>query len=35
MSEIEKKVQDFYNRSPFPDYELSRFKDKEQLRLEA
>jgi 2-polyprenyl-3-methyl-5-hydroxy-6-metoxy-1,4-benzoquinol methylase len=35
MSEVEKKVRDFYSSTPFPDYELSRFKDKEQLRLEA
>jgi 2-polyprenyl-3-methyl-5-hydroxy-6-metoxy-1,4-benzoquinol methylase len=35
MSEVERKVREFYNNSPFPDYELSRFKDKEQLRLEA
>ncbi len=28
-------VQDFYNRTPFPDYELDCFNDKEDLRVSA
>ena len=30
-----KKVQEFYNKTPFPDYELSRFKTKEDLKQAA
>lgn len=30
-----KEVQDFYNKTPFPDYELGRFTSKEDLRLSA
>ena len=33
--EIGKKVSSFYNKTPFPDYELDRFNDKEDLRLSA
>jgi len=29
------KVQKFYNETPFPDYELERFENKEQLRILA
>ena len=29
------KVQTFYNKTPFPDYELNRFKSKEDLNLAA
>ena len=35
ITEIGKKVQNFYNETPFPDYELDRFNDKEDLRLSA
>ena len=30
-----KKVQNFYNKTPFPDYELGRFNSKEDLRVSA
>jgi SAM-dependent methyltransferase len=29
------KVQNFFNKTPFPDYELDRFNDKEDLKLSA
>ncbi len=32
---IREKVQNFYNKTPFPDYELERFTDKEDLKLSA
>lgn len=32
-SEISKKVRTFYNKTPFPDYELDRFNDKNDLDL--
>lgn len=35
LTEIGKKVQNFYNKTPFPDYELRRFNSKEDLRLMA
>lgn len=31
----DKNVQEFYNKSPFPDYELDRFNTKEDLRVSA
>ena len=34
-SEIGERVRQFYNTTPFPDYELDRFKTKEDLRLAA
>jgi len=34
-TKIDKKVQNFYNKSPFPDYELVNFNDKEDLILAA
>ncbi len=30
-----KSVQEFYNKTPFPDYELDRFNSKEDLRISA
>ncbi len=30
-----KIVQDFYNKTPFPDYELDKFNSKEDLRISA
>ena len=33
--EVGKKVSSFYNKTPFPDYELGRFNSKEDLRLSA
>lgn len=30
-----KQVQDFYNKTPFPDYEIRRFNSKEDLRVAA
>jgi len=35
VTQVGSKVQDFYNKTPFPDYELSRFNSKEDLRLSA
>lgn len=35
VTKIGKKVQDFYNKSPFPDYELDRFRTKEDIALSA
>lgn len=35
VTKIGEKVQNFYNKTPFPDYKLSRFNDKEDLRLSA
>ena len=34
-SEIGEKVQGFYNKTPFPDYDLARFETKEDLTLAA
>lgn len=34
-SEISDKVQRFYNKTPFPDYDLARFESKEDLALAA
>lgn len=34
-TKIGEKVQSFYNRTPFPDYELNRFNTKEILKLSA
>ena len=31
--DIGRKVQNFYNKTPFPDYELDRFNDREDLEL--
>jgi len=31
--EIGRKVQNFYNKTPFPDYDLKRFNDKEDLEI--
>ena len=31
VTEIGKKVQNFYNKTPFPDYELERFNSKNDL----
>lgn len=33
VTEIGKRVQEFYNDIPFPDYDLKRFEDKEDLPL--
>lgn len=33
VTKIGQKVQGFYNKTPFPDYELGRFNDKEDLKL--
>lgn len=33
--EIGKKVQNFYNKTPFPDYELEKFNDKEDLMISS
>ena len=30
-----KIVQNFYNKTPFPDYELDRFNSKEDLQISA
>ncbi len=35
MKETGKKVQNFYNKTPFPDYELDRFNSKEDLKISA
>jgi 2-polyprenyl-3-methyl-5-hydroxy-6-metoxy-1,4-benzoquinol methylase len=35
MMSIRTKVQEFYNTTPFPDYELDRFNTKEDLRVAA
>lgn len=35
ITRIDKKVQGFYNNSPFPNYELERFKSKEDLEFSA
>tara|TARA_Y100000310_G_scaffold287834_1_gene312982 strand:- start:7620 stop:8495 length:876 start_codon:yes stop_codon:yes gene_type:complete len=35
ITETGKKVQEFYNKTPFPDYELSNFRTKEDLELAA
>lgn len=35
VTETGLKVQTFYNKTPFPDYELSRFNSKEDLKLSA
>ncbi len=35
VTEIGKIVQGFYNKTPFPDYDLARFKDKEDLKIAA
>ena len=35
MIEIGKKVQNFYNQTPFPNYELSRVDSKEDLKIFA
>ena len=32
MNQVSKTVQEFYNESPFPDYELGRFNTKEDLK---
>src|SRR3989338_10880456 len=32
---IGEKVQNFYNKTPFPDYDLARFHSKEDLRIAA
>lgn len=32
---ISRKVQEFYNRTPFPDYELDRFNNREDLKVFA
>lgn len=34
-TEIGNIVQQFYNKTPFPDYELERFKSKEDLKITA
>lgn len=34
-STVGRSVQEFYNKTPFPDYDLSRFNSKEDLRLSA
>ncbi len=31
MKQISKTVQEFYNKTPFPDYDLDRFNSKEDL----
>ena len=33
VPQIGKKVQEFYNDIPFPDYDLNRFNSKEDLKL--
>jgi 2-polyprenyl-3-methyl-5-hydroxy-6-metoxy-1,4-benzoquinol methylase len=35
VTQIGNKVQQFYNKTPFPDYELNKFNSKEDLRLAA
>jgi len=35
VTKIGEKVQNFYNTTPFPDYELKRFNSKEDLRIAA
>src|SRR3989344_2854011 len=35
VTEIGEKVQNFYNKIPFPDYELERFNCKEDLKIAA
>ena len=35
MKQISKTVQEFYNKTPFPDYDLDRFNSKEDLRVSA
>jgi len=35
VTEAGKRVQEFYNKTPFPDYKLERFTTKEDLRLAA
>jgi 2-polyprenyl-3-methyl-5-hydroxy-6-metoxy-1,4-benzoquinol methylase len=35
VTKIGQKVQNFYNKTPFPDYELDRFNSKEDLRVAA
>lgn len=35
VSEVGSVVQGFYNKTPFPDYDLSRFNSKEDLRISA
>lgn len=34
-TKIGQKVQEFYNKTPFPDYELGRFNSREDLKLSA
>ena len=33
LTKIGKKVQNFYNKTPFPDYELGRFNSKKDLEI--
>jgi 2-polyprenyl-3-methyl-5-hydroxy-6-metoxy-1,4-benzoquinol methylase len=35
VTQVGEQVQTFYNKTPFPDYELERFPTKEHLRLQA
>ena len=35
VTDIAEKVQSFYNKTPFPDYDLARFNSKEDLRTSA
>ncbi len=35
VTPIGNKVQNFYNKTPFPDYELERFNTKEDLRAQS
>ncbi len=35
MDKVGEKVQNFYNETPFPDYELERFNSKEDLKISA
>ena len=35
VTAVGKKVQNFYNKTPFPNYELSRFNSKEDLKIAA
>jgi 2-polyprenyl-3-methyl-5-hydroxy-6-metoxy-1,4-benzoquinol methylase len=35
VTKIGEKVQNFYNKTPFPDYELEQFNSKEDLRIAA
>ncbi len=35
VSKVGQKVQQFYNKTPFPDYELDRFNSKEDLKFSA